>query len=98
MSVTKLTISLPEDLAAYVDSLATESHKARSQIIADLLSERRARALYEVLAEGYKAMAEENSQFAEEAIHMAAEIWDEYPAVDWDKWVRDSEAARAKGK
>lgn len=70
----KLTISLPRELADYADHLAEEAGRARSQIKADLLAERKSRALYEQLAEGYRYYAEENSRFAEEAFPLAAEI------------------------
>jgi len=33
---------------------------------------------YDVMAEGYRAMAVENLKFAEEALPIALEIWSEY--------------------
>ena len=78
---TKVTISLPDELVDFADKLAAEARRPRSQIIAALIEERRSRELRERLAEGYRYYAEENRRFAEAALPLAAEIWDEY---DWD--------------
>jgi len=85
----KVTISLPDELADFADKLAAEAGRPRSQIIAALIEERRLRELRERLAEGYRYYAEENRRFAEAALPLAAEIWDEY---DWD--FEDDEALK----
>jgi len=77
----KVTISLSDELAEFADKLAAESGLPRSQIIAQMIDDRRAAALYEELAQAYRELAEENLQFAKDAFPLAAEIWDEY---DWD--------------
>jgi predicted transcriptional regulator len=90
---TKVTISLPDDLARYTDDLAQKSGKPRSQIIAELIKQKRAALLHEELARGYAEMAEENLRFAREAFPMAAEIWDPY---DWAFDEKPSPARKRK--
>jgi predicted transcriptional regulator len=73
----KLTISLPAELAQFVDRLAAEVHRPRSQILADLVEEKRREVFRKSLIEGYQSLAAENRRFASEAMHISAEVWGE---------------------
>ena len=73
----KVTISLPEDLARFIDRLASQAHRPRSQLFADLVDEKRRELLRQSMIEGYQALAAENEQFASEAMSISAEIWQE---------------------
>ena len=72
----KVTISLPEDLAQFVDELANQDHRPRSQVFADLVDEKRRELLRQSMIEGYQALAAENKQFASEAMPVSAEVWE----------------------
>ena len=73
----KLTISLPADLAQFVDELAAQDHRPRSQILADLVEEKRREVFRKSLIEGYQSLAAENRRFASEAMRISAEVWEE---------------------
>ena len=73
----KVTISLPEDLAKFMDRLASQVHRPRSQLFADLVDEKRRELLRHSMIEGYQALADENKQFASEAMPISAEVWEE---------------------
>ncbi len=73
----KLTISLPADLAQFVDRLAAQDHRPRSQILADLVEEKRREVFRKSLIEGYQSLAAENQRFASEATRVRAEVWGE---------------------
>ena len=73
----KVTISLPEDLAKFVDRLANQVRRPRSQVFADLVDEKRRELLRRSMIEGYQALAAENTQFAKEAMPISAEVWEE---------------------
>ena len=75
--IVRLTISLSKDLAEFATKLARETNRPRSRVFADLLNEKREEALRESLIEGYEALANESRRFAEGAMPLAAEVWDE---------------------
>lgn len=77
LKTVKLTISLPKDLEDFASRFAAETKRSRSQVFADLLAEKRGEILRLSLIEGYRVMAEENSQFTREAMPLAAEVWGE---------------------
>lgn len=64
----KATISIPEDLLKYADERATRDHATRSQVIEELLAQAKRREEDEAAAEGYRFFAEENEDFAREAL------------------------------
>jgi metal-responsive CopG/Arc/MetJ family transcriptional regulator len=64
----KLTVSLPQRLIAVTDEVAHEKKISRSRVISLCLQE-----LAERMEEGYKSMARENLQFAEQTIDLARE-------------------------
>lgn len=74
----RLTISLPRELADFADRLAQEKKRQRSRVFARLLTEKKQAMLQQAMIEGYQAMAEENRRFAEEAMPLAAEVWDTF--------------------
>lgn len=73
----KMTISLPEELAEFAEKVAAATNRPRSRIFAELLEGKRKEILRNSLVEGYRALAEENRQFAGGAFSLAAEVWGE---------------------
>ena len=71
---TKITISLPEDVLEWADSLAREQESNRSAVIAKLLKKEEEERTKELMAEGYEAMGEENLQDAEESLGLISEV------------------------
>lgn len=61
----KLTITLPEDLIATLDGIGRRQNTSRSGAIAHLLRRARQAEIEALMAEGYRAMAEENREDAE---------------------------------
>ncbi len=70
----KITISLPEDVLEWADSLAREQRSNRSAVIAKLLKKDEEERTRELTAEGYKAMGEENLRDAEESLGLTSEV------------------------
>lgn len=77
MKTMKMTISLPEDLADFVERFAAQTQRPRSRVFADLLESKRREILRQSLVEGYRALADENRRFASDAMPIAAEVWGE---------------------
>ena len=69
----KITISLPEDVLQWADSLAREQESNRSAVIAKLLRKDEEERTKELMAEGYKAMGEENLREAEESLSLTSQ-------------------------
>ena len=74
----RLTISLPTDLIAFADELAAEKKISRSRVVAACLREIADRRTVVEMEEGYRLMAEENRQLAEQSIPVALETWPEW--------------------
>ena len=70
----KITISLPEDVLEWADTLAREQGSNRSAVIAKLLKKDEEERTRELMAEGYKAMGEENLRDAEESLGLTSEV------------------------
>jgi metal-responsive CopG/Arc/MetJ family transcriptional regulator len=70
----KLTISLPEKLLKVTDEIAKERKISRSKIISACLQELADKRLQENMAEGYRVLAKEHSDFAEDSLPLAHEI------------------------
>ncbi len=66
----KLTLSLDEDLVEAVDKISRQKKKPRSRVVQEALRMWQKGQLQEKLAEGYRAMAEEDRKTAEQ--HLAA--------------------------
>lgn len=61
----KVTLSLDEDLVATLDALSREAKKPRSRVVQEALRQWRKKELHGKLAEGYRAMADEDRRTAE---------------------------------
>ena len=72
--IAKITISLPKDLLEFSDRLARERSTSRSGVIAELLRDEVQAQLESLMADGYREMAEENRQEAEEALNLTSEV------------------------
>ncbi len=83
--VAKVAISLPKDLLDLADRLAKERSTTRSSVIADLLKKEEEARIQALMEEGYREMAEEDRQIANEFSPLVAESlrkntqWDEKP-------------------
>ena len=75
----KLTISLPEELVSFADEIAREKKISRSQVLSSCLRELAEKHKTSAMAEGYKAMAKEQKQFAAMASKIAPEV-----LPDWE--------------
>jgi len=78
MQIERLTISLPRDLVALTDKIAHEKKISRSKVVAACLQELAQNRLRQEMAEGYRVMAQENIQFAREAMEIAHEVLPEW--------------------
>jgi metal-responsive CopG/Arc/MetJ family transcriptional regulator len=80
MSVVRLNITLPEDLARKLDAIVRT--KGKSRFIAETLRQRIERIQHEqlqkTLEEGYKARREESQFIAKDFEAIETEGWDEY--------------------
>ena len=70
----KVTISLPHHLVDVADEVAQESKTSRSKVISVCLQNLAADRLRQEMAEGYKALAGDNLEFAEQAVNSADEV------------------------
>jgi metal-responsive CopG/Arc/MetJ family transcriptional regulator len=81
--VSKVTISLPQELLDLADRLAKERSTTRSAVIAELLEKEEQSRLHAAMAEGYREMAEEDRRLAEDVFPLASDSirkstrWDE---------------------
>jgi len=72
--VAKLTISLPKNLVSFADEVASEENISRSRVISNCLSEFAQKRKMQLMEEGYKVMAKENSDFAKLAFALQGEV------------------------
>ena len=77
--VEKVTISVPKNLIEITDRIAQEKKISRSKVMSACLEEFAERWLHAEMEEGYKALAKEHLQFAEDSIHLANEV-----LPDWE--------------
>jgi len=70
----KLTISLPHNLIAVTDEVASERKISRSRVISLCLQDLAQKRLRQKMEEGYRAMAKENLKFARQTIDLAHEV------------------------
>jgi len=70
----KVTISVPHNLIAVADEVAYEKKISRSKVISSCLRDLAAERLNKRMAEGYKALAKENLNFAEGTVDLANEM------------------------
>ena len=74
----KLTISLPEELISFADEIARAKKISRSRVFSSCLQELAERHRVAEMAEGYKAMAEEQRQLAAMASEFEHEVIPEW--------------------
>ena len=72
--VAKVTISLPQNLVEYADSLAKERVTTRSGVIASLLEKEERDRIDAMMETGYREMADENRRLAEDSFPLAADM------------------------
>ena len=77
--VAKLTISLPKDLIAFTDEIASERKVSRSKVVSSCLQELAEKRLREEMEEGYKAMNEEQREFAKMSFDLQRRV-----VPDWE--------------
>jgi metal-responsive CopG/Arc/MetJ family transcriptional regulator len=70
----KLTVSLDEDLVKTLDEISRKSKKPRSRVVQEALRSWRRQNLQDKLAEGYRALAEEDRETAERHVALFKEI------------------------
>ena len=70
----RISISLSRDLAELVNRLARERSTSRSEVIATLLRAEADANVQSLMAEGYRAMSEENRREAEGALNLTSEV------------------------
>ena len=70
----KVTISLPQELLEFADTVASEKGATRSGVFADLLAEKQRERLHSLMAEGYREFAGENLAQAEEALKFTSPV------------------------
>lgn len=70
----KLTVSLDQDLVETLDEVSRQSKKPRSRVVQDALRLWRRKQLHDKLAEGYRAMVEEDRETAERQLPAFREI------------------------
>ena len=72
--VTKLTISLPNDLLSITDEIAAEKRISRSRLVYLCLQDMVMQRLHSKMAEGYMTLAKDNLEFANQAVNLAHEV------------------------
>ena len=70
----KVTLSLDEDLVETLEKISRQRKKPRSRVVQEALRLWQRRELQEKLAEGYRAMAEEDRETAERHVPAFREI------------------------
>ena len=76
--VTRLTISLPKELAQLATEIARERKTSRSKVVSSCLHELARERLRSEMEAGYKALAKENLEIAAATIDMAQEVLSEW--------------------
>jgi len=72
--VMNITVSIPRNLVILADKVAKEKRVSRSSLVAACLKELADQQLRKQLEEGYAAMAEEHTRFANMAIDSVHEV------------------------
>jgi metal-responsive CopG/Arc/MetJ family transcriptional regulator len=80
MSVVRMNITIPEDLARKMEKLIEPNKRSRfiSEALKRRIEEMQREKLQEILEEGYKARAMESRKIAKEFEPIDLEGWDEY--------------------
>ena len=75
---TKMTISIPEELAYFANEIAKKKKISRSQVFSACLKELSEKQKAAEMAEGYKALAPEHKEWAELAKNIEHEVIPEW--------------------
>ena len=81
-NTTKLTVSVPVEVAEFLDQQARERQQSRSAIVSAWLEEKRKEVFEAELAQAYMEMADDLEQFAREILPMEAEMVMKYAPYD----------------
>ena len=74
----KLTVSIPNELIVLAGQVAKERKVSRSKVVSACLQELAEKRRIAEMAEGYKAVAKENKQFAASVLKIAHETLPEW--------------------
>ena len=69
----KITVSLPQELVEFADTVAARMKTSRSRMIAEAIMAQRAREEASLAAEGYRFYAQEASEFAAASLQAVSE-------------------------
>lgn len=70
----KITVSLPQELVEFADTVAAAMEISRSKVIADAVAAQREREQARLAAEGYRFYAQEASEFAAASLGAVSEV------------------------
>ncbi|TEU15257.1 MAG: hypothetical protein E3J21_13710 [Anaerolineales bacterium] len=70
----KITVSLPQELVEFADTVATRMRISRSKVIAEALAAQREYEEARLAAEGYRFYAQEASEFAASSLQAVSEV------------------------
>ncbi len=69
----KITVSLPEELVEFADTVASAMNISRSKVIAEAIAAQRKSEEAKLAAEGYRFYAQEASEFAAVSLRVFSE-------------------------
>ena len=72
--ITRLTIYTKPELIALTETIAKETNTSRSKVVSKCLEELAQKRKRQLMEEGYKVMAKENSDFAKLAFELQSEV------------------------
>ncbi len=75
-TVRKITISLPQELVEFADTVAATMKMSRSKVIAEALAAQKEREEAKLAAEGYRFYAQEANEFADASLRASSEVLD----------------------
>jgi len=75
-TVRKITVSLPQELVEFADTVAATMQISRSKVIAEALAAQREREEARLAAEGYRFYAQEANEFAAASLRASSEVLD----------------------
>lgn len=70
----KITVSLPEELVEFADTVASAMNISRSKVIAEAIAAQRKSEEAKLAAEGYRFYAQEASEFAAASLRAVSEV------------------------
>ncbi len=75
-TVRKITVSLPQELVEFADTVAATMKMSRSKVIAEALAAQKEREEAKLAAEGYRYYAQEANSFASASLRASSEVLD----------------------